>query len=110
MILQRLLGIISCRRQGRYRLKRRPTDAARGIRRPIWRVLDEFMTGASNPARWAGLLRDDMLATTNARLDPALLRIQRPADCTRRLLPDLLDAMDVHPLKYAWIDTNWRPQ
>lgn len=97
---------------------------------PNW-FLGEFVTGSSvNPTGWADPKYDDMLAKANATLDAAT-RMQRLADCETYLLegmpfiPVFYDAwaypqkpyvhgigpnlMDVHPLKYAWIDTNWRP-
>jgi ABC-type oligopeptide transport system substrate-binding subunit len=97
---------------------------------PNW-FLDQFVTGSSvNASGWADARYDDMLVKANATLDPAL-RMEKLADCERYLLrampvfPEYYDvwaypqkpyvrgirpnAMDVHPLKYAWIDTNWRP-
>jgi len=97
---------------------------------PNW-FLDQFVTGSSvNASGWADPHYDDILAKANATLDPAL-RMQRLADCERYLLrampvfPEFYDVwaypqkpylrgirpnvLDVHPLKYAWIDTNWRP-
>jgi oligopeptide transport system substrate-binding protein len=97
---------------------------------PNW-FLGEFVTGSSaNPTGWADPSYDDMLAKANATLGPPT-RMQRLADCETYLLrgmpfiPVFYDAwaypqkpyvrgigpnlMDVHPLKYAWIDTDWRP-
>jgi ABC-type oligopeptide transport system substrate-binding subunit len=97
---------------------------------PNW-FLSEFVTGSSaNPTGWADTRYDDMLAKANATIDPAT-RMQRLAGCEAYLLrampfiPIFYDAwaypqkpyvrgigpnlIDVHPLKYAWIDTNWRP-
>jgi oligopeptide transport system substrate-binding protein len=97
---------------------------------PNW-FLDQFVTGSSvNASGWSDPQYDDLLAKANATLDP-LLRMQRLADCERHLLrampvfPEFYDVwaypqkpyvrgirpnvMDVHPLKYAWIDTKWRP-
>lgn len=96
---------------------------------PNW-FLDQFVTGSSvNASGWADPKYDDMLAKANATLDSAL-RMEMLADCERHLLlampifPEFHDVwaypqkpyvrgihpnvMDVHPLKYAWIDTNWR--
>jgi ABC-type oligopeptide transport system substrate-binding subunit len=97
---------------------------------PNW-FLGEYVTGSSvNPTGWADPAYDEMLAKANAVLDPPT-RMQRLAECETYLLrampfiPVFYDAwaypqkpyvrgigpnlMDVHPLKYAWIDTNWRP-
>jgi ABC-type transport system substrate-binding protein len=97
---------------------------------PNW-FLSEFVTGSSvNPTGWADPEYDYMLAKANAMLDSAA-RMQKLADCEMHLLrampfiPVFYDSwaypqkpyvrgigpnpMDVHPLKYAWIDTNWRP-
>jgi ABC-type oligopeptide transport system substrate-binding subunit len=98
---------------------------------PNW-FLNQFVTGSSvNATGWTDPEYDDMLAKANGTLDP-LVRMRRLADCETYLLrampfiPVFYDAwaypqkpyvrgiapnvMDVHPLKYAWIDTNWRPQ
>lgn len=97
---------------------------------PNW-FLGEFVPGSAvNPTGWADPGYDAMLAKANSTLDPAT-RMQRLADCEAYLLkampfiPIFTDAwaypqkpyvrgmgpnlMDVHPLRYAWIDTNWRP-
>jgi oligopeptide transport system substrate-binding protein len=97
---------------------------------PHW-FLSEFVTGSSvNPTGWSDPAYDDMLAKANTVLDPAT-RMQRLAECEAYLLrampfvPVFHDAwaypqkpfvqgispnaIDVHPLKYAWIDTIWRP-
>jgi ABC-type oligopeptide transport system substrate-binding subunit len=93
--------------------------------------LSQFVTGSSvNATGWSDPDYDDMLVKANSTMDPAA-RMQRLADCERYLLkampfiPLFYDAwaypqkpfvrgmlpnlMDVHLLKYAWIDTNWRP-
>jgi oligopeptide transport system substrate-binding protein len=100
-------------------------------RDPTW-FLSEFTTGASaNVAGWSDPRYDSMLAEAAATLDPAT-RMERLAECERYLLRAMPfmplyhdawaypqkpyvrgivpNAMDVHPLKYAWIDTKWRPQ
>lgn len=100
-------------------------------RDPTW-FLSEFTTGASaNIAGWSDPRYDSMLANAAATVDPTI-RMERLAHCERYLLrampfvpiyhdiwaypqkpyvrgvnPNL---MDVHPLKYVWIDTNWRTQ
>ena len=97
---------------------------------PNW-FLGEFVTGSSvNATGWADRPYDDMLAKANATVDQPT-RMRSLADCEAYLLrampfiPIYYDAwaypqkpyvrgigpnlMDVHPLKYAWIDTNWRP-
>jgi ABC-type oligopeptide transport system substrate-binding subunit len=99
-------------------------------RDPIW-FLSEFTTGASaNVAGWSDPRYDSMLAKATDTLDSAM-RMERLAECERYLLRAMPfvpvyhdvwaypqkpyvrgiipNAMDVHPLKYAWIDTNWRP-
>jgi ABC-type oligopeptide transport system substrate-binding subunit len=96
----------------------------------IW-FLSEFTTGAStNIAGWSDPRYDSMLANATATLDP-LSRMEKLAHCERYLLGAMPfmpmyhdvwaypqkpyvrgispNVMDVHPLKYAWIDTNWRP-
>ena len=95
---------------------------------PNW-FLDDFVTGGSNPTRWADPRYDAMVARANASPEPQD-RMRRIAECEEYLLrampfiPEFYDvwaypqkpyvrgivpnAMDVHPLKYAWIDTNWR--
>ena len=93
--------------------------------------LSQFVTGSSvNATGWSDPDYDDMLAKANSTMDPAA-RMQSLGDCERYLLkampfiPLFYDAwaypqkpfvrgmlpnlMDVHLLKYAWIDTNWRP-
>ena len=72
-----------------------------------------------------------MLAKANATLDPSV-RAERLAGCEEHLLRAMPfvpvyhdvwaypqkpyvrgispNVMDVHSFKYAWIDTNWRPQ
>ena len=97
---------------------------------PNW-FLDQFVTGSSvNPSGWSDPKYDYLLAEANATTDAAV-RMQRLAECELYLLrampffPEYFDvwaypqkpylrgiqpnAMDVHPFKYAWIDTNWRP-
>lgn len=88
-------------------------------------VLDPALAGAG----WFDLRYDSMLANATATLDPGL-RMQRQTECERyrlRAMPFMPlyhdvwaypqkpyvrgitpNAMDAHPLKYAWIDTKWR--
>jgi oligopeptide transport system substrate-binding protein len=97
---------------------------------PNW-FLGMFVTGSSvNATGWSDPKYDDMLAKANSKLDqPA--RMSALAECEKLLLrampfmpvfhharaypqkPYVLgmppNVMDVHSLKYAWIDTNWRP-
>jgi ABC-type oligopeptide transport system substrate-binding subunit len=97
---------------------------------PNW-FLDQFVSGSSvNVSGWTDPEYDEMLEKANGTLDPAA-RMERLTGCERRLLrampvfPEYYDVwaypqkpyvrgispnvMDVHPLKFAWIDTNWRP-
>jgi oligopeptide transport system substrate-binding protein len=99
-------------------------------RDPVW-FLSEFTSDASaNIAGWSDPQYDSMLAQATATLDPTV-RMERLAECERRLLRGMPflpvyhdvwaypqkpyvrgispNVMDVHPLKYAWIDTQWRP-
>ena len=93
--------------------------------------LELFQTGAIASGSWSDPGYDTMLAEANATADPAL-RMRRLAACETHLLRAMpimpllfygfaylqkpyvhgLDAnpLDNHPFKYAWIDTNWRPQ
>src|SRR4051794_7878780 len=98
---------------------------------PNW-FLDQFVTGSAvNASGWADPQYDAMLAKANATLEPAL-RMEGLAECERYLLRAMPffpiyhevwaypqkpyvrglkpNMMDVHSFKYAWIDTNWRPQ
>jgi oligopeptide transport system substrate-binding protein len=98
---------------------------------PNW-FLSEFLSGSSaNPTGWADSSYDEMLAKANATVHPPT-RMRRLAECETYLLrampfiPLFYDAwaypqkpyvhgirpnpLDVHALKYAWIDTKWRPQ
>lgn len=100
-------------------------------RDPTW-FLSEFTTGASaNVAGWSDPHYDSLLAMATATLDRAT-RMERLAECERRLLRAMPfvplyhdvwaypqkpfvrgitpNVMDAHPLKYAWIDTSWKPQ
>jgi ABC-type oligopeptide transport system substrate-binding subunit len=86
--------------------------------------------GSLTLAGWFDPQYDSMLAKAKATVDPAI-RMERLAECERYLLRAMPfvpvyhdvwaypqkpyvrgivpNAMDVHPLKHAWIDTNWRP-
>jgi len=98
---------------------------------PNW-FLEEFTSRSGNNfSGWADPVYDSMLAKANATMEPEV-RMQKLAECEAYLLcampciPEFYDAwahpqkpyvrgisanvMDVHPLKYAWIDTNWKPQ
>jgi oligopeptide transport system substrate-binding protein len=98
---------------------------------PNW-FLEEFTARSfNNFSGWADPVYDSMLSKANTTLEPES-RLQKLAECEAYLLrampciPEFYDVwahpqkpylrgicpniMDVHPLKYAWIDTNWRPQ
>ncbi len=97
---------------------------------PNW-FLSQFVTGASvNATGWSDANYDEMLAKANSALDQRS-RMQMLSECERYLLSAmpfipvfydvwaypqkpyvrgmLPNVMDVHSLKYAWIDTSWRP-
>jgi oligopeptide transport system substrate-binding protein len=92
---------------------------------------DWFEKGSSDSGTgYADSSFDQLLAESDALADPQL-RMQKLADCERHLLKSMpvipvyhnvwiylqkpfvrrlgLNALDKHPFKYAWIDTNWRP-
>ena len=93
--------------------------------------LELFVTGGPASAFWSEPNYDAMLAHANAAADVAA-RMVRLAECEAYLLkampvlPLLLygfvylqkpfvhglgaNPLDAHPFKYAWIDTNWRPE
>ena len=88
-------------------------------------------SGVGNPTGWTHPDYTAKLADANRTLDP-LERMMKLADCEKRLLvampcvPLYFEAwaylqkpfvrgltnnlFDIRPFKYAWIDTNWRPQ
>jgi oligopeptide transport system substrate-binding protein len=93
--------------------------------------LSQFVSGSSvNATGWSDPNYEDMLAKANSTMDDAA-RMQALGDCEKYLLeampfiPLYYDAwaypqkpyvrgmspnpMDVPLLKYAWIDTHWRP-
>jgi len=98
---------------------------------PNW-FLEEFTSRSGNNfSGWADPAYDSMLSKANAAIEPEA-RMQKLAECEAHLLrampciPEYYEVwahtqkpyvrgispnvMDVHPLKYAWIDTNWRRQ
>jgi oligopeptide transport system substrate-binding protein len=97
---------------------------------PLW-FLDLFSGTGGYGTGWSDPLYNQMLSQARATSDPAL-RMTRLAECERRLLqgmPVIPLCHDVQPkltkpfvrglgsnllnreqLKYAWIDSNWRPQ
>ena len=93
--------------------------------------LDIFVSGsARNGSGWSDPQFDVMLAEANSTLDPAA-RMRRLSKCERYMLAAMpvlpmfnntwsylqkpfvrgltANALDLHPFKYAWIDTKWRP-
>jgi oligopeptide transport system substrate-binding protein len=96
---------------------------------PVW-FLDVFRNHRGHGTSWSDLIYNQMLSQARMTSDPAL-RMVRLAECERRLLqamPVIPVCHDVCPklrkpfvkalgsnllnreqLKYAWIDTNWRP-
>ena len=99
-------------------------------RDPTW-FLDQFASGTSpNVTGWSDLRFDSMLAKASSVTEPAA-RMEQLMECERYLLRAMPcvplyhdvwaypqkpyvrgitpNIMDVHPLKYAWIDTQWRP-
>ena len=96
---------------------------------PVW-FLELFSGQSGYGTRWSDPVYDRMLFDAKAAVDP-VLRLRKLADCERYLLlamPILPLCHDVQPklrkpfvkglgnnllnreqLKYAWIDTNWRP-
>jgi oligopeptide transport system substrate-binding protein len=106
------------------------TDDWGYYRDPTW-FLDQFTTGASaNVTGWSDPRFDSMLARASSATEPAG-RMEQLTECERYLLRAMPciplyhdvwaypqkpyvrgiapNIMDVHPLKYAWIDTHWRP-
>jgi oligopeptide transport system substrate-binding protein len=97
---------------------------------PVW-FLDAFNSPGGYGTGWSDPVYSQLLSRAQATSDPAL-RMGRLAECERRLLqamPIIPQLHDVYPrlakpfvrglgsnllnreqLKYAWIDTNWRPQ
>jgi oligopeptide transport system substrate-binding protein len=91
--------------------------------------LGMFVTDSGGGTGWADVNYDAMLADANRTLDPAD-RMQKLSQCEHHmlaampLLPLLNNTLsylqkpfvrgltgnilDLHPFKYAWIDTNWR--
>jgi oligopeptide transport system substrate-binding protein len=92
---------------------------------------DWYANGSQNSGTgYADRVFDELLARADTVADP-LLRLQAMANCERHLLASMPvipilhnvfaylqkpfvsgmegNALDKHPLKYAWIDTNWRP-
>jgi oligopeptide transport system substrate-binding protein len=93
--------------------------------------LEQFVRGSSyNCTGWTSTEFDSALAEANETADRGG-RLQRLAGCERRLLTAMpviplffyswvylqkpyvkglsANALDTHPFKYVWIDTNWRP-
>ena len=93
--------------------------------------LEYFVTGsAQNPSGWTDPLYDRELAEANSEKKP-VERMRKLAKCEEILLRAMPviplfgddwaylqnpyvrgitgNLLDVHPFKYAWIDTNWRP-
>jgi ABC-type oligopeptide transport system substrate-binding subunit len=95
-------------------------------------MLDLFVTGSGlSGTGWSDPKYDAMLAAANVTIDPTV-RMKKLAECELYLLKAMpfipmffstfihlqkpyvrgLDdnLLDQHPFKYAWIDTNWRPE
>jgi ABC-type oligopeptide transport system substrate-binding subunit len=97
---------------------------------PVW-FLDVFSSQGGYGTSWSDPVYKQMLSEARRTSDPTL-RMARLAECERQLLqamPIIPQAHDVNPkltkpfvnglgsnllnreqLKYAWIDTGWRPQ
>jgi ABC-type oligopeptide transport system substrate-binding subunit len=97
---------------------------------PNW-FLELFTTNTPFKVGWGDPVYDAMLAEANGTADPAL-RMSRLAACEAHLLRAMpfvavlfpvsaylqkpyvrgLEAspLNMHPFKYTWIDTNWKPE
>ena len=93
--------------------------------------LGMFASPSGGGTGWADARYDTMLAAANRTLDPAD-RMRKLSECERYLLAAMPvlplfhntltylrkpfvrglsgNLLDLQPFKYAWIDTNWRPQ
>jgi oligopeptide transport system substrate-binding protein len=92
--------------------------------------LDMFFTASGGGTGWADVKYDAMLADANSTLDPTG-RMRKLSQCERYMLSAMPvlpllnntysylqrpfvrgltgNILDLHPFKYVWIDTNWRP-
>jgi ABC-type oligopeptide transport system substrate-binding subunit len=93
--------------------------------------LNLFQTGGDFTSVWSDAAYDAMLKTANSTADPAV-RMKELAGCEEYLLRAMpllpllfygfagfqkpyvrglsTNLLDAHPFKYAWIDTNWKPE
>ena len=89
-----------------------------------------FFTASGGGTGWADVKYDAMLADANSTLDPTG-RMRKLSQCERYMLSAMPvlpllnntysylqrpfvrgltgNILDLHPFKYVWIDTNWRP-
>ena len=93
--------------------------------------LELFTSSTPFKAGWGDPVYDAMLTHANATADPAL-RMSRLASCEAHLLRAMpfvtvlfpasaylqkpyvrglnTSPLNMHPFKYTWIDTDWRPE